>query len=308
MSATEVTVSMGNTSETVPVNQIEGITFDDEPVTLRAVRSDVAGGRYDQALAVIDKIDVSQVGRAEIQQEIEFYKVFGTARAALAGEGEIAEAAKQVAAFLAAAPNNYHFFEAGETAGELAMAVGQFAKARECYETVGKKAPWTEYRMRAAVGVGKALLGEKKIEEALKFFEGALAMKGEVDLTEPYRRTATLGKARCLAETKQFDQGVRLAEGVIAQADPEDATLLAEAYNAKGIALVKAGRNQEALYAFLHVETLYAADPQAHAETLFWLVRVWGDLKNPQRALEARRALGEQYPESRFSQELKARK
>jgi len=308
MSATEVTVSTGTSSETVPVNLIEGITFDDEPVPLRAVRSDVASGRYDQALAAIDKIDVSQVGRAEIKEEIEFYKAESTARAALAGEGEIPEAAKQLAAFLAAYPNNYHFFEASETAGELAMAVGQFAKARAHYETVGKKAPWTEYRMRAAVGVGKALLGERKIEEALKFFDGALAMKGDVDLTEPYRRTATLGKARCLAEAKQSDQAVKLAEGVIAQADPEDVPLLAEAYNVKGIALVKAGRTQEALYAFLHVETLYAADPQAHAEALFWLVQVWRSLKNPQRALEAQRTLNEQYPESRFNQELKAKK
>jgi len=308
MTPTEVTVSSGGANEVIPVNLIEGITFGDEPPALRSVRSDVAAARYEPALATLEKIDVSQVARAEIRQEIEYYKAVSTARAALAGDGEVAEALKLLAAFQAAYPSNWRLLEISELAGELAVAVGQFAKARESFETLGRTAPWPEYRIRAAVGVAGALLGEKKVDEARKFFEAALTMKGDAAMSEPYRRLATLGKARCLAEAKQHEQALKIADEMIAQADPADVSLLAAAYNVKGIALYKASKTKDALYAFLHVETLYAADSAAHGEALYWLVLVWRDLKNAQRALETQRALEESYPESRFTRELKAAK
>ena len=71
-----------------------------------------------------------------------------------------------------------------------------------------------------------------------------------------------------------------------------------------GAALAEAGRTQEALFAFLHVDTLYSSDGDAHAEALYHLVQVWQDLKNFARMQETRRILEDQYKESRWCKAL----
>ena len=151
----------------------------------------------------------------------------------------------------------------------------RYGDARKYYERVGQ-APWPDYKMRAAVAVGQVLLAEGKPDEAMKSFDGVLAMKAGDELTQAQHLAATLGRARCLAETKQADAAVKIAREVIAKADPQDASLLARAYNTLGVALRKAGRTQEAQFAFLHVVTLYASDGDAHAEALYHLPGLGG--------------------------------
>ena len=181
------------------------------------------------------------------------------------------------------------------------MALGQFARAREYYERVGK-APWPEYKLRASVAMGQILLAEKKPAEAMKYFQHVLDTKAEAEQAVTLRMAATLGKARCLTESGQQEQAIKLAEAVIAKADPEDSDLLGRGYLALGIALKKAGRPQDAQYALLHVDTLYSAARDVHAESLFHLAQVWTELKKPERALEARRTLADQYGDTRWGQ------
>ncbi len=304
ITATEVTVSVGTFSESVPANQIDSITFKDEPAGLAKVRGEIAAGRYEQALAAIEKIELPESARAEVKRDVEFYKALAAARLALEGQGEIAAAGKDMAAFASAYTDSYHHFEASAVVGDLLLAAGQFAKAREYYERLSARVPWADYKARAAVGVGRAWLAEGKADAALKSFEAALAA-ASLSQAAAYRSAATVGKARCLAETNQPQEAIRLADGVIAQADPADVELLAEAYNAKGIALRKAGKPQEALFALLHVDTLYADARQAHAVALVHLVPLWKELKRPDRAVEAQRALDRLYTDSPWLKALK---
>lgn len=306
--ATDVTVSVGSVSESVPVNEIESITFKDEPAGLVKVRGEIAAGRYEQALAAIEKIELADSARAEVKQDMEFYKAMAAARLALEGQREIAAAGKDLAAFASAYPDSYHHFEASAVVGDLLLAVGQFAKAREYYERLSAKAPWPDYKMRSAVAVGRAWLAEGKADAALKSFEAALAANATGPRADAYRRAAAAGKARCLAEANQPQEAIRLADDVIAQADPADVELLAEAYNAKGIALRRAGKLQEALFALLHVDTLYADARQAHAVALVHLVQLWKEVKRPDRAVEAQRALESLYKESPWLKALKEQK
>jgi len=299
MSPTEVTVSQGGTNKTVPVNQIELITFDEDPHPVRRARDAAAAGRYEDALKTLENVKVDEIERAEIKEDVEFYTAFSSAKLALDGKLEIREAGKQMAAFVSAHPQSYHYLEANQVVGDLLMALGQYAQAREYYERVGK-APWPEYKLRASVAMGRILLAEKKPAEAMKFFQHVLDTRSDAEQARTLRMAATLGKARCLTETGEQQEAIKLCEAVIAKADPEETDLLGRAYLALGLALKKAGKLQEAQYALLHVDTLYSAVRDVHAESLFNLAQVWTELNKPERALEARRTLADQYGDTRW--------
>lgn len=297
---TEVTLRQDDTTKSIPVNQIEWIAFEDEPAALRRARDFVAQQRYEEAAKALDNLRLEEVQRKEIREDIEFFRALSAAKLALEGSYEPAEAEKQLEAFLSTCAQSYHILAANQAAGELFMAAGQFAKAKEHYERVGK-APWPEYKLRAAVAVGQILVAEGKPQDALKYFQYVLDSKGGNQQAAAQRSVALLGKARCLAETGQPDEAIPLAEQVIRQADAEDHELLGRAYLVLGIALCKAGRMQEALFALLRVDTMYSGNREVHAEALYQLIPVWNALKKPDRAQEARRTLTEQYGESRWA-------
>ena len=60
----------------------------------------------------------------------------------------------------------------------------------------------------------------------------------------------------------------------------------------------------QALFAFLHVDTVYSTEGDAHAEALYHLVQVWQDLKKFDRMQETRRILEDQYKENRWCKAL----
>ena len=73
----------------------------------------------------------------------------------------------------------------------------------------------------------------------------------------------------------------------------DDVPLRAQAYNIEGTAHRQAGRDQEALLAFLHVELFYSSVPNAHAEALANLADLWEQVHKSERANRARKTLEE---------------
>lgn len=303
LSPTEVVVETPTAAlERVPVNEIEWISFEGEPLELKTVRAEVAKGMYEPALKALEKLTPQRLNRPEVRQEVEFYRAYCTARLALAGSGEIVPAGKMMAAFVRQWPQSHHILEANQIVGDLLVAMGEYAKARPYYEKVAA-APWPDYKMRASVRVGQALLAEDKPAEALKYFDTVLQQKVEGPLAEAQRRQAILGKARCLAHTGQAALAIKAVETQIARAEPEDAAFLAQAYNTLGVALLKDNRPREAMFAFLHTDTLYSANREAHAEALYYLARVCRELRKLDRAREFETILNEQYAESRWNRQ-----
>lgn len=300
MSPLEVTVSQDGSTKKIPVNQIESISFDEEPALLRRAREAIAADRYDEARKALENIKTDEIGRSEILQEIEFYAALSDAKLALRGELEIPEAGKRMRAFLSNHPNNYHYLEACETVGDLLVAMGQYARAREYYESVGK-APWPEYKLRASIAMGQILLAEKKPEEAMKFFQHVLDAKAEGGRAAAQKAAATIGKARCLVLLGKHDEAIPLANAVIATAEPDDTELLGQAFLVLGIAQQKAGRLQDAMFALLRVDTMYSQNRDTHAEALAHLVEVFTSLKKEDRARDAKRALEDQYGDTRWA-------
>jgi len=301
MSPLEISYEKSGISTEVPVNEIVMVIYDDEPTSLNIARIAVTNGRYEDALAALEKINLDDVERLEIKQDVAFYKAFCAAKLAMAGEGDIATAGRQMATFVNECKGNYHWLEANEVVGDLLVATRKYAAAETYYGTIGK-APWPDYKMRAGVAIGRALLAQGKPEEATKYFESVLGMQAEGELANFQRMSAMLGKARCLAEAKQYDEAIKLVQDIIAKADGEEVELHARAYNTLGTALKKAGKTKEALLAFLHVDVLYFSIPDAHAEALANLAELWNELHETERATRAQQTLKERYKNSPWTQ------
>jgi tetratricopeptide (TPR) repeat protein len=284
----------------IPVNEIKAILFDGEPSELGQARVNAANGAYANALELLEKMDVRSVKRDLILQEFEFYKAWCAGKMALAGQGAIADAGRQLNNFVRSHPNNFHCLEVRQAMGDLLMAGGAYDKAEVQYAELAK-APWPDFKMRAAVAIGRSLQAQDKHSQAIQQFDAALAIQAEGAEAENQRLAATLGKAVSMADTGNVDQAVGIIEKVIHDADPEQKELHARACIALGKCYEKASRSKDALLWFLHVDVLYNSVPEAHAESLSHLVALWTAMGQNERAREARQLLNERYGESRWA-------
>jgi tetratricopeptide (TPR) repeat protein len=304
MTPLEVTLNKGQPgAKTIAVNQIKTILFDGEPPELAQARVNVANGAYDKALRSLEKIDADQVRREFVKQDVEFYQAYAAAKLALGGEGEITEAGRKLNTFVRGYPKNFHYLEASEMMGDLLMVSGRFENAQKQYAELAKT-PWPDYKIRAAVALGRTLQAQNKHAEAIQKFDAALAMADDGTDAHSQRLSATLGKAVSLAETGKVDEAVGIIEKVIHDADPQEKELHARAYNALGTCYEKANKDKDALLAFLHVDVLYNTVPEAHAEALAHLVPLWKQIGQEERARESRELLQERYAGSRWAKQL----
>ena len=300
MTKTEVTVRRGSTDKTLQVSEIEGVQFAGEPSELTQARVNARNGGYRVAAEKLASLDASRVKEPYIRQEIEFYQAFCQAKLALLGEADIKAAGSKLNAFVRDNPNNYHYFQARQLLGDLLVSAGLYSSAEKMYAELAR-APWPAYKMRAGVLVGRALQAQEKHAEALQRFDSALAVTDDSPIGKSQKLAAQLGKGVSLAATGKVDEGVKLVETVIRDADPADEQLLAEAYNAQGSCYVQAGKAKEALFAFLHVDLMFANSPEAHAEALYNLAPLWEKAGKPQEARAARQTLKERYASSTWA-------
>lgn len=289
--------------QTAAVNQIKSIIFSEEPAELAQARVHAGNGAYSKALQLLEKVDLGQVRREFIKQDIEFYQAYCAGKLALAGEGQIADAGRLINLFVRNYPNNYHFLEASELMGDMLMASGRYESAEKQYAELAK-APWPEYKMRAEVSLGRTLQAQNKHAEAIQKFDAALSQSGDGADSQNQKLSATLGKAISLAETGKVNDAVGSIQKVIQDADPQQKELHARAYNALGNCYEKAKQNKEALFAFLHVDVVYSNVPEAHAEALSHLVSLWKAVGQDERSREAREMLLQKYANSKWAKQM----
>jgi tetratricopeptide (TPR) repeat protein len=294
MGRDEVTLDMSGVSRPIAVNEIVRITYSGEPSELGTARNNVLQRNYGQALADLKKLDGQPLDRDLIKHDVDYYKALCLARMAMSEGGDKNAAMTAMLNFAKSAPQSYHFYEAAEVLGDLAMASGRFADAERFYGPLAS-APWGDYKMRANNTIGRAMIAQKKFQEAAAKFDEVIASELATAEAAQEKLLATTGKAICLAETDQADAGLALLADIIAKNDPENKELFARTYNALGRCYVKLGQPKEALAAFLHTDILYFEEPEAHAEALYHLSKLWTDVNKSDRAVAARNTLRERY-------------
>jgi tetratricopeptide (TPR) repeat protein len=275
MGRDQVKLEMSGVTRPFPVNEIVRITYDGEPNELGNARNAVLQKNYNVALTELKKLDGRPINRDLVQQDIDFYRALCLARQAMTEGGDKGAAMTAMLNFAKSAPQNYHFYQAAEVLGDLSMASGKFADAERFYQPLAS-APWPDYKMRANNVIGRAQIAQQKFEEALQRFEEVIRSEVASPEATNQKLQATTGKAVCLAETGKPDEGIALLRDIIAKENTENKELFARTYNALGVCHLKAGRPKEALHAFLHTDILYFEVPEAHAEALYHLSKLWG--------------------------------
>ncbi|MGA2065391.1 MAG: hypothetical protein ABSG86_10490 [Thermoguttaceae bacterium] len=293
-------LSSGGATRQIPVNEIKGVMFEDEPGGLFQARKAVADGEYGDALDKLEKLTPAESSRRDIATEIEYFKAYCRAELALSGNGDITEAGGGMLAFAKAHETSYHYLQACELVGNLLVAKGAYSQAEPYYHKLAE-APWPDYKMRAGIAMGRALLAQGKAAEAARAFDTVIASEASGDLAEAQRMAAKVGKARTMAAGSQVDEAIRILQNIIANADADNEELHALAYNALGTALRKARKPQEALLAFLHVDLLYSSNPEAHAEALANLEQLFTELHKAEHAKRVRATLEQRYHNSRWA-------
>jgi tetratricopeptide (TPR) repeat protein len=294
MGRDQVTLEMSGVARPFPVNEIVRIRYGDEPTELGNARNAVLQRNYNAALTELRKLEGRPISRDLVQHDIDFYRALALARQAMGEGGDRNAAMTAMHNFARSAPQSYHFYEAAEVLGDLSMAAGKFADAERFYQPLAA-APWPDYKMRANNVIARALLAQKKYDEALQRFDEVLRSDVPTPEAVHQKLLATTGKAVCLAHTGQPDEATTLLNDIVAKESPENKPLFARTYNALGVAHLQAGRTKEALHAFLHTDILYFEEPEAHAEALYHLSKLWTDVNKADRAIAARNTLRERY-------------
>lgn len=297
ISPTKVLVTSAGKEKEVSVNDIAQIAYEGEPGPLKTVRKHLSEDKFDEALEVLERMQLPADARPEIQADADYYKALANGKLVMRGSGNPVEAGRMLVAFITTHPTSYHYFDAVEMLGDLLILAGRYDNAVEYYSRLAQ-APWPNRKIRAAVAMGRAHLLQGKLADAAKVFDAALAVQTTGDDAEALRGEAALGKIRCQAESGKADVVLKEVEGIIAKIDPEQKNLLALAYNIRGLLHRKLGQDKEALMDYLHVEVLYSANADAHAEALAALADLFAKTQQTERANRAKQTLLENYPHS----------
>lgn len=299
----QITIDTNQGKKLFPVNEIRKVTFQGEPRELKNAREGILSGQLENSRSDLEKISVADITRKEIVQDIEFYKGYCDGRLALVGGGDKGAAVKSLRAFVENPDNaqSFHYYAAIELLGDLAVALSRFDSGIKFYNQLGE-APWPDTKMRAAVLEGNALVANANYTEALAKFDSVLAAGVDDAKAREQKLMATLGRAVCLAAAGKPDEGIPLVTKIIDEnISQEKPILFARAYNALGTCYLKAGKKQDALLAFLHVDLVFNQDPDSHAEALFQLSGLWREAGKAERAMQARSLLESRYSGSAWA-------
>lgn len=285
VSPNQITILADGTSQDVPVAQVRYVMFENEPTVLRQIRDAVSKGQYAQAERYLERVKDKELKRDLIQTDVAFFRALCESRQALESGKGTKVAATAMIGFAKAHPKSYHFYDAAEVLGDLAVALGRFDAATKYYGQL-EKSPVKATQLRGALRTADALRaqGSKQLPAAVARYEAVI--NGAREHTEE-KNTALLGKAICQAELGQAEEGIASIEQVILAADPDQKILMAQAYNALGVCYQAAGKPKDALLAHLHVDLLFRDDAIQHAEALRNLAKLWAELGYPDRASEA---------------------
>ena len=301
VSPIQISINTGGVNRTINTNEIRLVNFSDEPMELREGRARAVGGKYESAISDLKSVEPNGIGREIVKQDWQFYWALCQGRVALSSGGDKAKATELMLAFVRSAADSFHFFEAAELLGDLAVSQGDYGNAVKYYGAIASKAPWPAYQMRASLSEAKAMVQQGEFADAQKQFESVVAQKSDTPEVKRQKLLAEVGRGRCLAETASPDEGIATIEKLILENDPADTEIFGRAYNALGDCLQVAGKPNDALMAYLHVDVLFYADPDTHAESLYHLSKLWLVAKNQDRAAAAKNLLKQRYAGSVWS-------
>lgn len=288
-------------NRTIPTEEILSISFNGEPAQLQVVRSQIDQANYANVARTLelDSLALEKQTNERIKSELAFLGAYAAAQNALTGNGDLKEAGQAMQKYVDGNANHWRYYSAVQTLGELYSAVGAADEAVKTFALLSQ-APSQGIKLNGMLAQGRALVSAEKYSEAAPLFDQVLA--GSKSSQDSIRKLAAeAGKVSCQAHLGQAKEGIETALEIIDETDSENAELFATLYVALGNCYLAEGQNQEALMAFLHVDTLYPSQARYRAEALYHLSKLWGEVGKGERAVQARQALLSTYGDSTWA-------
>ena len=294
-----VSVDVKGKTKNIPVHEIGHINFGEESSYMKQARESIEEGQFDQAAGRLERVDTSKLKSSLVKSEFAYLTARLKIERSRKGELETGVAAKAAIDFLKKNNKSYHYYEVLESLGRMAMQMGNPGKAAKYFGQLSK-APATETKVLASVLAGDAMRaqGESKFPDAVKRYDSVLGAKANGKEIARLKGLALVGKSACQAAMGDAAKAIPQLEKLIAETDSSDIELHAAANNALGDCHRSAGSNMDAALAWLHTDQLYFRDPAAHAEALYKLSQVFGELGKPAQAAQKRQLLKTRYANS----------
>ncbi len=304
VTSTEVTLEAAGQSTTVPATDIAAVRWDGEPPQLNITRTRESNGDLEFALQSYREI-MGQVDAAQknLKTDLEFLIARTLARQAVADPAKKDPAVKALNDFVSSHSDFFRYYDALQWLGRVHTASGDFEAAKTAYGRVAT-APLPAMKMTAQNALARVKLKQDDLAGALADFDAVLAEPGNDASMSRERFSAKLGRAVVLQRQGQQDEALKTLDEVIQQASPNDTAVQAEAFTRRGESLEAAGKEKDALLAYLHVDILFPSEAEPHAEALFHLTKLWASTGQAERSADARRRLTEQYPASEWVKKL----
>lgn len=294
-----VSVDVKGKTKNIPVHEIGHINFGEESSYMKQARESIEEGQFDQAAGRLERVDTSKLKSPLVKSEFAYLTARLKIERSRKGELDTGAAAKAAIDFLKNNGKSYHYYEVLESLGRMAMQMGSPGKAEQYFSKLAK-APATETKVLASVLAGDAMRaqGEPKFPSAIKRYDSVLSAKASGKEITRLKGLALVGKSACQAAMGKADKAIPALETLIAETDSSDIELHAAANNALGDCHRSAGSNMDAALAWLHTDQLFFRDSAAHAEALYKLSQVFGELGQPAQAAQKRQLLKTRYSNS----------
>lgn len=290
-----IQLQKGSSTQTISASEIVKILWEGDPGELTNARESALSGQFESAISELKKLDTSKLRREGQQSDFAYLKALSIGEMALAGRGSPEAAAAEVGNFLRSNSDSFHFYNATELFGHLALALDKPDDAMRYYGFLGRS-PSGDTKIRAVYLVGKAKAHAGNHAEAIADFDKVIGAAARSSESVQNQTLAKAAKAKSLAALDQADAGLAIIESLIKDLVPTDVATAAAIYNAQGVIYEAAGDIEAAIASYLHTHLMYASDAQRHAFSLDRLVPLWEQVGQPGRASEMRSLLKELYP------------
>jgi len=291
----EVTVRVSGVQRKLAANTVSRIQFLDSPSEVLKAAAMFRKGQLKDARAELVKVNLTTIQNDFVKQEVAYMLAAVDARSALAGDGDKMQAGSVLVSFLQQHADSYHYYEIVELCGDLAYAMGRFDIADEQY-TLLTTSPWTALKIKGTLRLASSTVGKGEYAAALVMFEKVAAVPVTTPLMQATVSEAKAGQARCLGETGKAAAGIALTDKLIKDNNPKtQKQLFAKAYNAQGICYRRNKQPKDAILAFLHTHLIFNESADAHAESLYHLSQLWGEVSKADRAQESKDLLRSKY-------------
>ncbi|HEV8002345.1 MAG TPA: tetratricopeptide repeat protein [Planctomycetaceae bacterium] len=306
ISRTEVVLT-GRTNKKeyrIPANEIERVRWESENPQVSQNRIEERNGQFDKAIAGYQTA-LKDAANDNMRTDLEFHIARATAAKALKDEDKFDDAITLLEKFRTAHSNSFRYFDALRLLAQIAMAKGDVEKGNAALQAMAE-APWTDFKMETDILKAKVALAHDDVGAALKALDGVISVTPGTAAEKSRRYEALLTKASCLQKQTKYQQATDVLTGILDEAADEDTKTLAETCIRLGDCYQAGGRTKEAILAYLRVDILFPKEKKQHAESLYYLSRLFAQDGKPDKASDAAARLQEHYPRSPWTARLTA--